>query len=342
MAIPARVGVEEKRWRRDVAERDRARDRALRKLADPTNSGGVVVVWEGEGGRPQPRTLAVQPGVADDLPSLISSLAAEIGWPGVPQVEERVKQAVAVWARVWQVRDAADLRLVLYWDAAGQFHAAASLRRLDGTDTPLLDTAGVVELLDRTAVEPQSSQSPHGLLLAGNRAMDTGEYAVAREAYQRALKDLPRHPEAHRNLALALARLSEWEAAANAMRAAWKLAPDDREIRADNLAVETDAGVEAVRRGDPACAAEHFLRILEQWPDEPTALANLGNIRLREGRLPEARAIYRRFLRYHPNHPAAETIKLTLAEMGDEGRRILNKRWSQNSQSGRVRGAARI
>jgi len=318
MAIPARAGMEEKHWRRDVAERDRARDRELRKLADPTNSGGVVVIWEGAGSRTQPRRLAVQPGVADDLPSLLSSLAAEIGWPGVPATAERAGHAVAAWARVWQVREAADLRVALYWDAGGRFHATAGLRAPDGAGTPLLDTAGVVELLNRTAVEPQSSASPHALLLAGNRAMDVGEYVAAREEYRRALEDLPRHPEAHRNLALALARLGEWEAAAKAMREAWELAPDDRELRADYLAVETDAGVEAVRQGNLACSAEHFLRILEHWPDEPTALANLGNIRLREGRLPEARAIYRRFLRHHPDHPAAAKIKLALAEMGNQ------------------------
>jgi len=318
MMIPSRSGVDEKRWQRDVAERDRARDAELRKFNDPTDSGGVVLVWDGVGGHARPRLLKVQPGVADDLLSLVSSLAAEIGWPGVPAVAEHASRVLAVWARVWQVRDAMDLRVVLHWDAGGQLHAVAGLRAPDGTEKPLLDTAGMVELLDHTAAEPQSSASPHGLLLAGNRALEAGEFAAAREDYLRALRDLPRHPEAHRNLALALARLGEWEAAAKSMREAWELSPDDYGLRAEYLATESDAGVEAVRQGNLACAAEHFLRILEHWPDEPTALANLGNIRLREGRLPEARAIYRRFLRHHPDHPAAPKIQLALAELGED------------------------
>jgi len=317
MAIPTRAGVEEKRRRRGMAERDRARENELRALDDPTDSGGIVVIWSRADGRLDARTLKVQPGVADDLLSLLSSLAAEIAWPGVPAVAGRAEQAVAVWARVWQVREAMDLRVVLYWDVDGHFHAAADLRGRDGAEKPLLDTPGVVELLDRIAVAPEISESPHGLLLAGNRALEAGEYAVAREKYLRALNDLPRHPEAHRNLALALARLGEWEAAARAMRMAWELAPDDPLQRAEYLALETDAGVEAARQGDLDRAGEHFLRILDRWPDEPTALANLGNIRLREGRLPEARAIYRRFLRHHPDHPAAEKIRLALAELGE-------------------------
>ncbi|MHB0936088.1 MAG: tetratricopeptide repeat protein [Armatimonadota bacterium] len=318
MMIPARSGLEDKRWQRTVAERDRARDNQLRKLDDLTNSGGVVIVWERAGSRLQSHMLLVQPGIADDLLSLLSSLAAEIAWPGVPEVAEQASQVVAAWARIWQVRDAMDLRVALHWDAEGHFHAVAGLRAPDGVEKPLLDTEGVVELLNRTAVTPESSQSPHGLLVAGNRALEAGDFPAAREAYLRALKDLPRHPEAHRNLALALARLDEWEAAATAMREAWELAPDDHGLRAEYLALESDAGVEAVRQNDLARAADHFLRILDRWPDEPTALANLGNIRLREGRLPEARAIYRRFLRHHPDHPAAAKIELALAEIGEE------------------------
>ena len=84
------------------------------------------------------------------------------------------------------------------------------------------------------------------------------------------------------------------------------------------LALETDAGIAAAQQQDFARAATHFLRILSLQPDEPTALANLGNLRLREGRLPEARAIFLRFLRFHPTHPAAETIRLALMEMSPE------------------------
>ncbi len=315
MPAPTRTGIDPQRWRRRVARHDRARTAALRRRADLTDAGGIVVLWCRDAlHRIGERTLLIQPGVADDLPSLLSSLAAELAWPGAP-AEPDATCAVAAWARAWQVREDADLRLALWWDHAGAFHALAELVRHDGSSRPVAAEAEVVARLDRLAIAPESSTSPHGWLLAGNRAMQAADYAAARAAYARALVDLPRHPEVHRNLALALARLGEWDAAAQAMRAAYALAPDDAELRAAYLAIETDAGIAAVQHDDLTGAAEHFLHLLARWPDEPTALANLGNLRRREHRLPEARAIYRRFLAHHPDHPAADTIREALASI---------------------------
>ena len=318
MPVPARTGVDERRWLAEVVRRDRERDKSLVRLDDPVDSDGIVVIWYR---RPQARRVAhIQPGIADDLPSLLSSLAAEIAWPGVPGSAPTVSadaadRAAAVWARSWQVRDGMDLRINLYWDHAEQFHGEASLRGRDGSVKPLLHTADLVEMLDRLAVRPETSQSPHGCLVAGNRAIQEEDYQAARAYYLRAVNDLPNHPEAHRNLALVLARLEQWEAAAQTMGTALDLAPADPMLRAEYLALETDAGIKAVERDDLERASRHFLRILDRWPDEPTALANLGNLRRREGRTREARAIYQRYLRFHPDHPGAETIRRALAEM---------------------------
>ena len=321
MSTPHRPGMTDAEWERRIAPQERARVQALRRLTDREDAGGLVVIWYRTAGGVAPSRWQIQPGVADDLPSLLSILAAEIGWPGAPAPPDPAgyapDHALAVWARVWQVRDAAELRVFLRWDAEGAFHGEAVLAPLAGEATPLLSGAALRALLAKVAVNPRASESPHGLLLAGNRAMEAGDYAAARACYARAVADLPRHPEAHRNLALALARLGEWQPAAAVMRQAWALAPADPVIEQEYLALETDAGIQAARQGDQTAAAAHFLRILEHWPEEPTALVNLGNIRLREGRRQEARAIFQRFLRLHPEHAAASEVRLALAAMGE-------------------------
>lgn len=315
-----RTGIDTQRWMHEVERLDRKRDRELRRVTDLASHDGIVVIWVRHAdGSVEQRPAHIQPGVADDLPSLLSALSVEIGWPGISATAGNAPAgAVAIWARMWQVREGRDLRVLLSWTPAGEFQARAELLGLDGSRTVLQETPGMVELLDRLSVIPESSQSPHGLLIAGNRAMLEHDYAGARACYQRAVTDLPRHPEAHRNLALALARLSEWEAAAQVMLQALALAPKDAQLGAEYLALETDAGIQAAQRGDLEQAAAHFLRILERWPDEPTALVNLGNIRLREGRTREARAIFRRYLRLHPDHPGANAIRLALEELGPE------------------------
>ncbi len=228
------------------------------------------------------------------------------------------EQAIAVWARVWQVHELADLRLRLWWDPHGEVHGAAELLTPVGESQPLLAQTALLAELDCVARQPQSSASPHGLLLAGNRAMRAGDYAAARDCYLRAQPDLSHHLALHHNLGLALAHLGQWEEAARQMQQSLELAPRDKALQAEYLALETDAGIDAVRREDYACAAEHFLRILSLPSDEPTALANLGDLRVREHRFPEARAIFHRFLRFHPTHPAADKIRLALEEIGGE------------------------
>jgi len=303
--------------RHRVAPLDRAREKALRRVEARDSLGGVAVVWYRRADALVSDKLAIQPGVADDPPSLLTALSGEIGWPGAVPAEGKYPPdtAVAAWARVWQVCDGADLRVLLWWDAEGAFHGEAALLPLEGEPRPLLAAEALARQLDDVARAPRGSASPHGLLLAGNAAMREEDYARARDAYARAAEALPTHLEAHRNLALAHARLGEWEAASVAMRTALALGGADPALAGEFLALETDAGVAAVQQGNLEHAAAHFLRILERWPDEPTTLANLGNLRLREGRSNEARAIFRRFLKHHPDHPAAEKIRLALREM---------------------------
>jgi len=325
MVIPVRKGIDADAFTRKVARLDRQRETILRRLPDPTDSGGGAQIWyRVSPGKLITGTLAIQPGIADDLPSLLSSFAAEIAWPGVPSAsndsaQAAAQQAVAVWTRVWQVPDNADLRILLWWDIAGQFHGSADLCPRTGERRALMSTDELAVLLDRVAVQPVSSTSPHGLVVAGNRAVNANDFTTARDCYERALPHLPHHLELHHNLALALAHLGEWDAGAAMMRQAMALAPQLPAIKMEYLALETDAGIHAVQENDLARAAEHFLRILNLQPDEPTALANLGNLRLREHRYPEARAIFQRFLRFHPDHPAASKIRLALDEIGDGG-----------------------
>ncbi|HEY3378504.1 MAG TPA: tetratricopeptide repeat protein, partial [Armatimonadota bacterium] len=265
---------------------------------------------------------AIQPGVADDLPSLLSTIAGQIGWPGVVTRGDAPPMAasavIALWASVWQVRERADLRLVLHWDTQGRLHGEVEYRALDGTVHAPCTLSALVSKLHHLAAHPHASTSPHGLVVVGNRAMEAEDFAAARASYARAVEDLPRHPEAHRNLALALARLGLWEEAVTGMQRAWELAPGDEAVAQEYLAIVTRAGVAAVQAGNTVSAATHFLDILRVWPDEATALANLGNLRVREGRRREARAIFRRFLRRHPQHAVAKEIRLALDALEEE------------------------
>ncbi len=322
MPVPERTGVAAAQWAELMRPLAQSREQTIAQAADVMNLGGTVVLWRGTT-HPSQDTLAVQPGVADDLPSLLSSLAAEIDWPGLPAEEsphtvQKRHAVVGVWAGVWQVRAHADLRLTLFWDDAGEFHGVAALASPDGELRTLEDTAGLATLLDEVARAPRSSASPHGLLVAGNRHYQSGEYADAVQSYRRALEDLPRHAEGHRNLALALARLEQWEDASAAMAQARALAPEDAAIAHEYLALETDAGIRAVQSDDFEAAAEHFLRVLELQPDEPTALANLGNVRMRQGQHSAAIAIFRRVVRRHPSHPGMDKIRLALTELTGE------------------------
>jgi hypothetical protein len=312
MTAPVRIGIDEATWARARAGAERERATLLRRTRERTDIGGVARLWRP--GARTPEQWLIQPGMADDLPSLVSALATELAWPGTQA--GRPDDVVAVWACAWQVREAADLRLACWWDPAGAFHGAATLQPVDGDPRPLLDDAGVAAAFDTYAAAPVHSTSPHGLLLDANEAMTAHDFAAARDLYARALVDLPTHPQAHHNLAIALARLGAWEAAADAMRRARELAPRDTQVGQEYLALETDAGVRAVQEHALTRAAEHFLRVLALWPEEPTALANLGNIRLREGRLTEARAIFTRFLRLYPTHPIAPELKLALRAIG--------------------------
>ncbi|MHB9025238.1 MAG: tetratricopeptide repeat protein [Armatimonadota bacterium] len=323
--VPARQGLDIEHWNRLLRPLDQSRARSLKAQRYPAEAGGQLTIWyRGKAGKLASGNLAIQPGVADDLPSLLSAIVPEIAWeddracalpPVAAERRGQPRDAVATWARVWQVREKADLRVWLYWDAVGQFAGHVDLYYPAGEPRALLDTPTLSEALQRYTVDPRASVSPHGLLLAGNRALAADDVAEARACYERTVPDLPLHPEAHRNLALALARLGEWEAASAAIRAAWELAPRDPELGREYLALETDAGIRAVEGGSLDAAADHFLRILAIWPEEPTALVNLGNIRLRQNRTDEARAVYRRYLRLHPRHAAANTIQLTLKQL---------------------------
>lgn len=316
MRRPVRTGIPLAEWEQRLIPFLRQRDHAVRDAADPSDLGGMVVIWSRWEQRITSEQRLIQPGVADDLPSLLSALAVETAWPGVTAMPPaQADTAIAVWACAWQVRAQADLRLALYWDPQGEPHLDAVMRPRTGSPYPAMEPEDLRRLLDRMAQRPQTSETPHGYLLAGNRAMEAGEYATARACYAQAVRDLPHHVEAQRNLALADARLGDWTAATAAMRRARALAPQDSELLREYLALETQAGVAAARAGELEAAAAYFLGILREWPQEPTALVNLANIRLREGREREAMAIFRRFLHLHPAHAAADEVRLALAKL---------------------------
>ena len=68
-----RTGLDEEELERKVAPLDRKRDGALRRLADPTDTGEWCASGIALAHRLVTNTLAIQPGIADDLPALLSS-----------------------------------------------------------------------------------------------------------------------------------------------------------------------------------------------------------------------------------------------------------------------------
>ena len=321
----SRHGIKESAWLARFARQDTERARMVRRARERSDLGGVVLIWSRTTGGVTSRTIIVQPGIADDLPSLLSSLAVETAWPeasapdkALTKTEPARARAVGVWARVWQVREDADLRVIWFWDDQQQWRGRVELRDIKNAGTLIEDDAGLRASLERFARTPAASHSPHALLLAGNAAMQSADYTQAHEYYCAGLQHLPRHAEGRRNLALTLARLQRWEEAVEAMRAAGELLPDDPQFSREYLAMESNAGIFAVQHAQLDVAAGHFLHILQLWPEEPTALTNLANIRLREGRYSEARAIWLRFLRLHPGHAAVAQIRQALQALPAE------------------------
>jgi tetratricopeptide (TPR) repeat protein len=118
-------------------------------------------------------------------------------------------------------------------------------------------------------------------------------------------------PVSHHNLALALIRAGDPEAAEKHLRQA--LALDPRYWRSHH-----SLGNVLIRRERWAEAAEHYRKALQDNPNLPTAQNNLGIIALHDGRAAEAVQRFTRALELDPATPrAAENLRLARGLLAD-------------------------
>ena len=183
------------------------------------------------------------------------------------------------------------------------------------------------------------------------------EAVTALEAALPALGDSPKlEAEARRNLGAALSNLGRFEAAARQLETAATMfeAMDDRL----NLARTCNyLGIDALRRGDPDAAHEHYRTCLSHARDAGSdlgiaaALANLGEVALHQGNLNEAERLlgeaHERFAaRGYRNGEAATTFDLGLLDWRrdahEAGRARLDAALAMFRSLGRVREEAEV
>ena len=136
---------------------------------------------------------------------------------------------------------------------------------------------GVLSSFPRSAAVWNSA----GILKLGMR-----DYAGARRCFERALELSPRLGQAHSNIAIALIQQGLQDEGKHHLHRAIALEPRLLAPR-ENLAALLTGEL------DPA-AVEAWNDVLELEPNHPTAHAGMACMRLREGRLDEARALYAR------------------------------------------------
>ena len=183
------------------------------------------------------------------------------------------------------------------------------------------------------------------------------EAVTALEAALPALGDRPQlEAEARRNLGAALSNLGRFEAAARQLETAAAMfeAVGDRL----NLARTSNyLGIDALRRGDPAAAHEHYRACLVHARDAgselgiATALANLGEVALHQGTLTEAErllseALERFEAQRYRNGEASTTFDLGLLDWRrgarEAGRARLDAALAMYRSLGRVREEAEV
>jgi Flp pilus assembly protein TadD len=96
-----------------------------------------------------------------------------------------------------------------------------------------------------------------------------GQYAEAREAFERSLKINPRNPDALNELAICLAELGEPAESRRRLEEARSLDPGNPKIL-------SNLGVAALRMGDEPEARRLFQAVLEMDPADPIAKRFLG------------------------------------------------------------------
>jgi tetratricopeptide (TPR) repeat protein len=134
----------------------------------------------------------------------------------------------------------------------------------------------------------------------GMKALETGQYEVAAEAFRKAVAADPADYSAHFNLALAYGLLARDEDGIAEYRKTLELKPDLYEA-------ELNCGILLLRRKDAASAAAMIEAAAAQKPGEFRPRFYLAEAEAQSGTLDRAQADYRRALELDPKSAAAES-----------------------------------
>lgn len=160
--------------------------------------------------------------------------------------------------------------------------------------------AGCVSTQSYTGSDASPKEAARYNTQLGVGYMQQGDYDLAMQKLQRALKEDPELPEAHTSIALLFERLGEPERADQHYRRALDLAPD-------NPSVQNAYGVFLCRHGKAAQSEQYFIDAARNpvYPTPEAAYTNAGICLLKIGKNEQAEQYFRAALKSRPDYPDA-------------------------------------
>jgi Tfp pilus assembly protein PilF len=219
---------------------------------------------------------------------------------------------------------------------------ALSTAKTAGTKTPAggpSDAAPISSQLTPPILEPGFVDSAR----AANLASSTGDFAAARQSYERALVQRPDDVDALNKLGQVLVRLGKIDEAIPRFERAAALAPDQwshhfnlahaasrlllwdravaeygraRALLPTDYATQFDLALALHKKGEDAAAVPEFEKAIKLAPGEAKAHISLAISLEKLGRIPDAVRAYRRFLEIDPGSPEAEKVKAHVEALG--------------------------
>jgi type IV pilus assembly protein PilF len=174
----------------------------------------------------------------------------------------------------------------------------------------------------RTAVSADASFAPAHAMF-GMVYMELRENQLAQQSFEKALSLAPTDPDINHNYGWFLCQTARAGDSLRYFEQAVKNPLYPTPWRSYSA-----AGVCAQRAGNAKAAEDYFLRALRLEPDEPTALLQLGHLRLRQGQLDDARRMVTRYNKLLT--PSAESLWLGLRVERRLGDRLMEQRYAND------------
>jgi predicted Zn-dependent protease len=194
--------------------------------------------------------------------------------------------------------------------AAGDTRVAAL--RQAAADIDRNDLPGAARLL--TELLGRKPDDAVALNLMGVVRMRQGQPGEAEKLFRESIRNGPRLPGPHMNLALLFGLARPFDAIAE-LGEALKRAPDDRQAQSALRALAEKAALQAVQAGDKEMALSLMLHARRELPHDPEMLYQFSLVAMEAGLFPDAQAALEEALRLRPAYPEA-TYALARACLG--------------------------